>query len=169
MAQATGKVIGIEKNGWARVITERTGACSSCQTKQNCHSCLTHAKIEARVLNAAGAKPGDLVTVGIKTETLLKGAAVLYLVPVLGLLMGALAGPAIGIILSLGETASSLLFGFAGFAAGFIIVFWYSKKMSSQQRISPVIEQIIVSTQRAAVSEKTDSDCKTGLRHSGNL
>lgn len=36
MAHATGKVVGIEKNGWARVVTERTSACSSCQTKQHC-------------------------------------------------------------------------------------------------------------------------------------
>jgi len=169
MAQTTGKVIGIEKNGWAIVVTERTDACSGCQTKQKCHSCLTHAKIEARALNLAGAKPGDLVSVGIKTKTLLRSAAVLYLVPVLGLLAGALAGPVIGTTLSLGETVSSILFGFAGFSIGFIFVFWYSKIMSSQNRLSPIIEQIIISNQGAAVSEDTEPDCKSGLCHSGNV
>ena len=169
MAQTTGKVVGIEKNGWARVVTERTSACSSCQTKQHCHSCLTQAKIEARAINVAGARTGDLVSVSIKTETLLKSAAVLYLVPVLGLLAGALTGPVIGKILTLGETASAILFGFIGFGLGFVLVIFYSKKMSSQNQLSPIIKQIIMSSQGAAVPEATDHNCKTELCRSGNV
>jgi len=169
MAHTTGKVVGIEKNGWARVVTERTGACSSCQTKQHCHSCLTQAKIEARAINVAGARTGDLVSVSIKTETLLKNAAVLYLVPVLGLLAGALTGPVIGKILTLGETASAILFGFIGFGLGFLLVIFYSKKMSSQNHLAPIIKQIIMSSQGVAVPEATDHDCKTELSRSGNV
>ena len=169
MAHATGKVVGIEKNGWARVITERTSACSSCQTKQHCHSCLTQAKIEARALNVAGARTGDLVSVSIKTETLLKSAAVLYLLPVLGLLAGALTGPVIGKLLTLGETVSAILFGFVGFGLGFVLVILYSKKMSSQNRLSPIIKQIIMSPQGSAGPEATDHKCKTEMSHSGNV
>ena len=133
MAHTTGKVIGVEKNGWAQVITERTDACSGCQAKENCHSCLTHTKIETRVLNVVGAKTGDLVSVSIKTETILKSAAVLYLVPIVGLLAGALSGPGIGNMFSLNETISAILFGFVGFGLGFVLVLFYSKKMSSQR------------------------------------
>jgi len=169
MAHATGKVVGIEKNGWARVITERTGACGGCQTKQHCHSCLTNSKIEARALNMAGARTGDLVSVSIKTETLLKSAAILYLVPVLGMLAGALSGPVIGKILALSETVSAILFGFVGFSLGFVLVYFYSRKMSSQNRLSPIIEQIIISPKGVAPPEATDHNCKAELCHSGNV
>ncbi|MEW6670678.1 MAG: SoxR reducing system RseC family protein [Thermodesulfobacteriota bacterium] len=169
MAQTIGKVIGIERNGWARVITERTGTCSSCQTTQNCHSCLTHAQIETRAVNAAGARVGDLVTVSIKTETLLKSAAVLYLVPVLGLLAGALFGPVVGKPLCLSETVASPLFGFVGFSLGFVLVFFYSRKMSVQNRLSPIIVQVIGALHKVAIIPETaDHNPKNEFCRLGN-
>jgi positive regulator of sigma E activity len=77
MARTKGKVIGTAGDGWARLIIERTSACSGCQTTHKFHSCLSHVKTEARALNGVGAKTGDLVSVSINTETLLKSAAIL--------------------------------------------------------------------------------------------
>jgi len=120
MAHAKGMVVGTETSGRAEVMVERSEACSGCSDKKSCHSCLSHAKTRIETLNIAGAGAGDLVSLSIPTDSLIKGAAALYLVPVIGMLTGALGGSAIGRPLALQETPAAIFFGFAG------LFFWIS-------------------------------------------
>ena len=131
MAHTKGMVIRTETNGMAEVMAQRSEACSGCGQKQSCHSCLSHAKTQIEALNIAGARAGDLVSLSIPTDTLIKGAALLYLIP------------AIGHSLALKETPASILFGFAGLILGFLVTALLSRKMSKNQGLTPKIDRII--------------------------
>jgi positive regulator of sigma E activity len=86
---------------------------------------------------------GDLVTIHLSSHTVLKGAFVLYLIPALGLLTGAVAGSDFSKQLALGETGVAILFGMAGLALGFIITAMISRRMSAGNRLTPEITHIV--------------------------
>jgi len=143
MADTKGLVLSIEKDGWAQVATERKGACGGCKTTHSCHSCLPNSKIVTEVLNKAGAKEGDLVNVSLNSGLVLKSAAILYLIPVVGLMAGALMGAALNVRLAISETSAAIAFGFPGLCLGFLITVLISRRMSANNRLTPKISQII--------------------------
>ena len=143
MAQERGRVIKTDKAGWATVVTERKDACHSCEASQFCHALTNCNKLETKALNKAGAGVGDLVTIHLSSHMVLKGALVLYLIPALGLLMGAVAGSGFSKQLAIGETGAALSFGIAGLILGFMITAMISKRMSAGNRLVPEITRIV--------------------------
>lgn len=143
MAHTRGLVIKIKEDGMAQVVTDRKNACSGCGSKNNCHSCLSNSKMMTEALNTAGAKEGDLVDINLKSSVVLKGAVVMYLVPIMGLLAGALTGVSVRGIFGIEETMSSIIFGIAGLCLGFMIVVFISKWMSAKNQLTPIISKII--------------------------
>lgn len=146
MAHTKGLVVGIEKDGWAKVITEKKNACSSCGALHSCHSGLSNSKIVTNVLNIADAKEGDLVSISLDSGTALKNAAILYLTPVAGLLAGAILGTQLNESLAISETSASIAFGFSGLCLGFIIAIVISILLAKNKRNIPIISHIIKSS-----------------------
>ena len=145
MAHTKGLVINIEKPGLAQVLTERKEACGGCQSTHNCHACLTNSKIVTEVLNRVGAKEGDLVDISLDTGLLLKGSAILYLIPVAGLLAGALLGHFLDLKFAIDGINTAIVFGLVGLCLGFLITAFISKQMAKNNRITPQISRIIKS------------------------
>jgi sigma-E factor negative regulatory protein RseC len=143
MSQEMGRVTHTSEDGWATVVTQRKDACHSCQASQFCHALTDCSKLETKALNKVGAGVGDLVTIHLSSHTVLKGAFVLYLIPALGLLTGAVAGSDFSKQLALGETGVAILFGMAGLALGFIITAMISRRMSAGNRLTPEITHIV--------------------------
>lgn len=143
MAHTKGLVLSIREDGMVQVATERKSACGGCQATQNCQSCLTNSKMVAEVLNDVGAKEGDLVDISLNSDVVLKGAAVLYLIPVAGLMGGALIGLGLKETLAISESAATIAFGFAGLCSGFLITAFISRWMSANNRLTPKISRII--------------------------
>jgi sigma-E factor negative regulatory protein RseC len=90
MMHARGLVTSLNKNGFANVIMDRKNACSGCGSEKsnNCKSCLSGSKIQVIVLNTKNAKKGDIVSVSLITSKILQGAAIFYLIPVAGVIIG---------------------------------------------------------------------------------
>lgn len=78
-------------DGMAEVMRIRESACSG-----DCHKCAGCGAAKQTMLltahNAIGARPGDLVVVESDTGTVLKGAVLLYVLPLLTFLAGYIAG-----------------------------------------------------------------------------
>ena len=74
------KVLACQPDGMAKVMLVRQSACSG-----DCHKCSGCGAVEQKMLltvrNPIGAKPGDLVTIASASGPVLKGAAILYLLP----------------------------------------------------------------------------------------
>lgn len=163
MAHTKGIIVRTGENGWADVVCERSSACSGCQTKQNCHSCLSHSKTTVSVLNRAGANEGDLVSINLSNKELLKGAAILYLLPVAGLMTGAFIGLNFSRILLFSETGLSVLFSFLGLCLGFVIAAFISRKVSAKNRMIPIVDQIIQPKHKPPSKILFDSRCRTNI------
>ena len=74
------KVISCQPDGSAKVMLVRQSACSG-----DCHKCSGCGAVEQTMLltarNPIGAKAGDLVNISSQSGPVLKGAAILYLLP----------------------------------------------------------------------------------------
>jgi len=143
MAHSRGLVVSIKERGRAQVVTDRKNACGGCGSTHNCHSCLSNSKMMTEALNSIGAKEGDLVDISLNSGVVLKSAAAMYLIPVVGLMAGALTGSVISGILAVDETMSAIIFSIIGLCLGFMTTALISKRMSVKNRLTPVITQII--------------------------
>lgn len=143
MAHTRGLVIKIKEGGIAQVVTDRKNACGGCGSAHSCHSCLSNSKMMTEALNSAGAKEGDLVDINLNSGLVLKGAAIMYLIPIAGIMMGAIIGSFISGILGVDETTSAIIFSILGLCLGFMTTAFISKQMSEKNRFTPVIIQRI--------------------------
>ena len=143
MAHKKGRVSSINQDGWAMVVTEKGDACNSCESAQFCHSLADCSRMETRVRNRANAKVGDRVTVSLSSSSVFKSALILYILPTLSLLIGAISGSEFHHNMGIGETGAAILFGFVGLVLGFTIAGLISKYQTAASKLTPVITGII--------------------------
>jgi len=160
MAQKTGRVSSIEKDGWAMVVTEKGDACNNCESAQFCHSLADCSRMETRVINRANARVGDRVTISLSSSSVFKSAMILYLMPTLSLILGAIIGSGLHNYQGIGETGAAILFSFAGLILGFIIAGLISKRQTAGSKLTPAITRIIRRTEGLHLSQ-----IQAGLRH----
>ena len=158
MAEHIGIVIKTESGDYAQVVTDRKGACGGCQsTSAGCRSCLASAKLESRVANPVSAKTGDLVKVHLSSSNLFTGAAILYLLPVLGLLLGAFTGVWASATFGLAEISGSIGGAIAGLGIGYAAVIVLDRSPSIRRRIMPTITTIV--TPRVGIPDVKKASC----------
>ena len=144
MAEHIGIVIKTESGNYAQVVTERKGACGGCQsTSGGCRSCLASSKMESRVVNPVSAKAGDLVKVHLSSANLFTGAAILYLLPILGLLLGAFTGIWAATAFGLTEIFGSIGGAMIGLGIGYATVIALDRNPNIRRRIMPTITTIV--------------------------
>ncbi len=148
MAQIKGRVSSVGKDGWAIVVTERDDACSSCESAQFCHALADCSRIETRVLNRANAGVGDRVIISLSSISVFKSALILYILPTVSLVSGAVGGAGLNEQLGIGETGAAILFGFAGLILGFTIAGFISKHRTAVNKLTPVVTRIIKPTKK---------------------
>lgn len=146
MAQKKGRVRRVNIDGWAMVVTERDDACSSCESAQFCHSLADCSRMETRVLNRANAEIGDRVIISLSSSSVFKSAMILYILPTVSFLAGAIGGFGLHQQLGIGENVGAILFGFAGLILGFTIAGLISKRQTANSKLIPVITRIIKPT-----------------------
>jgi len=143
MAQKKGRVRLVSKDGWALVVTERDDACSNCESAQFCHSLADCSRMETRVINRTNARVGDQVIISLGTGSVFKCAMILYILPTLSLVIGAIGGVELHRYLGIGETGAAILFGFAGLFLGFTIARFISNHPKAGNKLIPVITRIL--------------------------
>jgi sigma-E factor negative regulatory protein RseC len=93
MVEESGIVLSVS-DGFAEVETVRTSSCTACQAKSACgHHAIAKVSSSNRmrmmVSDTLASQVGQEVVVGIPEDTLLKASIWMYLVPLLGLVLGA--------------------------------------------------------------------------------
>ena len=140
MIEERGRIIAIVGDQ-ARVTAERRSACGQCNVSSACGTSLLERvfgrhPVELLARNPIGAQVGDEVVVGLSEQGLLRTAAAAYLVPILGLIVGAVLGERFGGAAS--EVASVL-----GALGGLALAFWwlrgYSVAVAQRPERQPVI------------------------------
>ncbi len=106
---------------WAYLQAERKSTCSSCSVSHGCGtaslaSLFKDRGVDLRIENTFDARVGDRIVIGLSDHALLGASLLAYMVPLAGLLLGAVAASSAGY-----GGGISAIAGFAGLGAGFWI------------------------------------------------
>ncbi|MBW2434822.1 MAG: SoxR reducing system RseC family protein [Deltaproteobacteria bacterium] len=136
--------------GWAWVKTKRSGACSSCGSR---HHCLSQGgdQMLVKAQNTARAKKGDEVELYLSTGTKLKGTAIVYLLPVLGIFVGAFSANPLSEALGLNPSLGMAFFTLTGLVAAVFLMRHLANRMGSKQALNPIVKRVVFSARSAPV------------------
>jgi sigma-E factor negative regulatory protein RseC len=161
MAQTIGFVVETGNDGQAVVVAEKNQGCGSCSAVSQCHGGQAARTQKMPALNRVGATVGDRVTLTVASGALLSRMAVLYLVPVFGMLAGAFAGAFLFGGVAGTDSDHSIALGLAGFVLGFVFSVAISRVWSAVWPVMPVITRI-VNTRLVSSSTRSSAGCGCG-------
>jgi sigma-E factor negative regulatory protein RseC len=144
MIEETARVVVCEGR-FAWVETQRASTCGGCAANKGCGTAalakvLGQRRTRVRVLNELQARAGEQVVIALPEQALVRGALAVYLVPLLGLLGGALFGTYLaGRVLAEQPDLFGILFGGLGLAAGIGWLRYYARSIREDVRYQPVI------------------------------
>lgn len=92
MIREEGRVIAVMGEGVVLVRCEKTSACAHCAAQKSCHTGAGDTIREIEVQDPLGVAVNDLVVIETSTRTFLSSSFILYAVPVIALLFGAIIG-----------------------------------------------------------------------------
>ena len=138
MIEDIGKVVQVIDDK-AYVEVERSSACAQCGL-QEAEELATGGKVVFEAYNLAGAKSGDRVKVQVRTGAYMRASLYIYGIPVLFLVIGAIAGAYAATILRKSSDTMSALFAMGGLVVGFIILFLLRKRSNKAEYMPVVVE-----------------------------
>lgn len=161
MAEQIGIVTGVDADGWACVLTDRKGGCGGCHSDHGggCQSCSAGSKFESRVSNPVGAQPGDVVKISIRSQDLFKGAAILYLIPAVALLIGAMAGGWLAGRIGWQATSGNVLGAVVGISAAVLFLIGMDRSRRVKRRFTPAIVEILASGKHSSLIASVHHAC----------
>jgi sigma-E factor negative regulatory protein RseC len=140
--ETTARVLTV-RDGRARVACDDRAACGACGRGGRCalkwFSGGTGATLEipARIGDQLMLRPGQAVTLAVGDGEVLRAAAIVYLLPLTGLLLGAAVGSAIG---AAGEVGT-LLMATVGGLAGWAVARSWSRNRPPSVSVMPIDEE----------------------------
>ncbi len=126
------------ERGWARLTAERRSACSTCSAAKGCGTAslsglFSDKPADIFIRDDFQALPGEKVVIAMSGGKLVLASLLIYFVPLLGLVLGAVGGSLFG----LGDLAAAVM-AIAGLAAGFLIARYFGSGGSAAQAYAPV-------------------------------
>lgn len=143
MTQEQGFIASVDEKGWAEVVTPKRDACGGCGAGHCCTAFAGSSKMLIKAVNRVEAREGDLVSIDLAAGGVIQNAAILYVIPVLGLIFGAVAGSALDTEWPFKEIDATMLFTFLGLALGFLVTVLISRHLSKKTQYTPIITRII--------------------------
>jgi len=140
MIEDIGKVVKIDSDK-AYVEVERSSACAQCGL-QEAEELAIGKKVVFEAYNLAGAKSGDRVKVQVRTGAYMRASLYIYGIPVLFLIIGAIAGAYAATILRKSSDTMSALFAMGGLVVGFIVLFLFRKR-GNKTEYMPIVMEVI--------------------------
>ena len=136
--------------GWAWVKTKRSSACSSCGSR---HHCLNQGgdQMVVKARNAARAKKGDEVELYLSSKTKLKSTAIVYLIPVLGIFVGAFSADSLSAVIGLNPSLGMAMFTLTGLIASVFLMRYLANRMTSNQSLIPLVKRVVFSARSTPV------------------
>lgn len=140
--EETGTVLAVDGPYATVLVKKGKGACEHC-TVGTCSLGDDGARIEA--LNEARAQVGQQVRVVMQPYTFVKGSALLYGVPTLALIAGAILGKEFlhSWLPSLDPDGAAALGGFSLMALSFVLLKLLSRRLDKDVRLKPVLVEIL--------------------------
>ncbi len=126
----------------AFILINRSSACAGCHSQSACHPS-EHKEMIVEAINDLHARIGDRVQISVPAGSLLKATFIVYFVPVLALVLGAITGSKLAPSLGMDATLTSILCGVLSMVTVFGIVKRYDKIANSKSQYWPRITRIL--------------------------
>jgi len=127
LATEEGIVIRCDGNrAWVKTV--RTSSCEACASRGACASIGSGKEMQIEAINVANAVAGDHVRISFETASLVKVFSLVYLLPVVALLAGALIGQQLAPTFAMEESLSAVIGG----GLFFFLSFWIIRSRGSQ-------------------------------------
>ena len=130
-------------DGRAIVTVRRAEACHSCAAQGACNALGGKTQdMTLAVDNDIGARPGDQVVLSLSEASVIKASAVLYLVPAICVIGGAIAGSIHATDLGLDSDLAAIIGSGIGLAAGLGLTAILGARMSKDKQYLPKLVSI---------------------------
>ena len=142
MATEQGVVLRTDsETAWVKTV--RSSACEGCTARESCHTTGSGRDMEVKAINLAGAGAGDRIVLTFVTASLLKATFLIYVIPIILMLAGALLGQVLAPHIEFNPSALSVLLGFAFFFTALFIIKARANKMAQKNAYQPKITKIL--------------------------
>lgn len=142
MMEQVAKVIGQDSPDWVSVEVEMKSACNHCDNHESCGTGAVAKAFSTKMQRFAvpADRPyqqGDLLKLGLPESVVLKTAALVYLLPLSGLLLGGITGQWLGQLSAQNANATAM----AGGLLGGLLAWWIGKRNAAamESEAQPVI------------------------------
>jgi sigma-E factor negative regulatory protein RseC len=124
MIEEVGTVVELRGRQVARVLCQKSSLCEHCATSGACHIGDDGRERVVEASNHLGATVGDRVRVAVSTRTFLQSGFVLYIVPLIALVIGAVVGKLVGehLVGGVSPDLLSAIFGVFFMAGSFLVI-----------------------------------------------
>jgi len=134
----------IEADGRARVVVTRAEACHACAAKGACQVLGGQTQdVELVVTNPVGARAGDLVRLVLPETSIVKASTVLYLVPALGLMGGAVIGHVLARRLAWSGDPAALAGALVGLLSGLGMAWFLGRRLAANPAYTPRLDAVL--------------------------
>jgi len=127
------------------ISTSRRGVCENCSENSSCSLESDHENEPVELviaMNHLQAQPGDTVEFDLAGHTELKISLVVWVVPLIGLLVGAFCGAIYHGLVSISKDAGTFIGAITGFLAAFGLIILYDRRHTNSAELIPHILRI---------------------------
>jgi len=144
MLEEFGSVVELKGKETAVVLCQRSSFCQHCASMQSCQVADDNRSMLVEALNPLGAAVGDRVRLVTSTRSFLQSSFLLYIVPLIALVVGAVAGHQVGLRLA-GGPDPNLLAAIIGttFLVGSFFVIRVGSRAIPKEAYMPRIVEIL--------------------------
>ncbi len=146
----------------ALIETTRRGVCDGCADHAKCavEGAVASDRIEnVLARNPIEAQPGDLVEFDLSGHAELKISLVVWVVPLIGLVAGAVLGANVHGAISLGRDVATLVGTALGGALAFGLVILIDRRARGSKELTPEVLKVVTPSGRSVASCIDDSSC----------
>ncbi|NOY12317.1 MAG: SoxR reducing system RseC family protein [Deltaproteobacteria bacterium] len=142
MIEEYGTIVELKSNRVAVVLCSRGSACDHCPSSGTCQAGDDGDSMQVEAFNAVGAAVSDRVKVVTSTKHFLQSSFILYIVPIIGLLIGAVIGQVVAENTDLGIDPSllSALFAVAFLAGSFLAIRIVTRTLKPEVFMPRIVE-----------------------------
>jgi sigma-E factor negative regulatory protein RseC len=144
MIEEVGTIVELKSKAIAKVLCTKSSMCEHCASAGLCHMGDDNRSMQVEALNSLGAEVGDRVRLVTSTRSFLQSSFILYIVPLIALVIGAVAGEMIGHHITVGIDPNLLaaLIGTTSLAGSFVLIRVASRAIP-RENYMPRITEII--------------------------
>lgn len=163
-------IVVTTQDGRAEVSTARQGPCGSCSEQGACSlpiATVTNSVELVTAKNQLGAKPGDTVEIDLAGHTELGVSLLVWIVPMVGLIGGAVLGVLTREPLGLAEDPAALLGAGIGVAAAYLGLRRLDRRVTDDPRLVPEIIKVVAAPSCTSLPGVAENVVRIG-RSGGN-